>query len=166
MSLSERRRSVLAGRMTKALLPLPVPWIVREGFAWTALLAVICIPAAILSGIPMEWLAKLFFGSDLEVPVWFEKIWLYGVVLPVFLSPLWAGLGAAGSRTSSFILECVQYHLEQGEVEKAEVLARVVDYQVWYREWRKNPWFRKFVAENGLLEQSARYAKFNRRKPV
>lgn len=142
--------------------PLPVPWIVKQGFGWTALLFVLAFPLAAVAGAGAQELEALFS----VITGLHTHLLSRAVFLIVLACPYWAGLGAAGSRTSSFILECVKWYLDHDEVERAKSFARAVDYQVWYREWKKNPWFRRFVVENGLVETSAKYAKFNRRLPA
>ena len=150
----------------KAQLPLPVPWIVRHAFSWTAFLFILAFPLAFLGGLPGQWLMDLIIVPSGFHPTWLEQATSLVFAVPLFLSPFWAGLLPAYSRTSSFILECVKWYLDHDEVERAKSFARAVDYQVWYREWKKNPWFRRFVVENGLVETSAKYAKFNRRLPA
>jgi len=143
-------------------VPLPVPTIVRDGYLIAALTtAFLVFPLAALVG---------YVGESLLV--WLNNALNIGLrvswVVPVIVGGLTAGLPPiflAFSRTSSFILECVKWYLDHGALEKAESLARTLDYQVWYREWKRNPWFRRFVVESGLVEASARYAKFNRRLP-
>ncbi len=142
--------------------PLPVPWIVRQGFGWTALLFILAFPLAAVAAVGAQELEALF-----SVITGFHTQFLSRAIFLIVLAcPFWAGLGAAYSRTSSFILECVKWYLDHGELERAKSFAQAVDYQVWYREWKRNPWFRWFVVENGLVETSAKYAKYNRRLPA
>jgi len=143
-------------------LPLPVPWIVRHGFAWTAALFVAAVPIGVIGGAFGAFLERLFARQTGIEVIFLSR----GLLLLLLSSPFWAGFLAGFSRTSSFILECVKWYLDHGEEERAKNLAQVLDYQVWYREWKRNPWFRRFVVESGLVEVSARYAKFNRRMPA
>ena len=141
--------------------PVPIPWIIAKTWGWMAILAVLAFPMAFALGAVAGKTAMWLLPAC-------ERCWkavtqaaaLFGLAIP-----FWAGLIPAGSRTSTFILECVRWYLDHGEEDKAKGLARALDYQVWYREWRRNPWFRRFAAESGLLEESARYAKFARRLP-
>jgi len=150
------------GKPNGSALPLPVPWIVRNGFGWTAALFVAAMPLAVLGAGFGAFLERLL-ARVTGIEITFVSS---GLPLLLLASPFWAGLLAGYSRTSSFILECVKWYLDHGEVERAKNLARTLDYQVWYREWKRNPWFRRFVVESGLVETSARYAKFNRRMPA
>ena len=144
-------------------VPLPVPGIVKDAFLITALSVLFMIfPMMALVGFGggaiLTWV-NAHLGTHITVP-------LTGVAMIAGGGTIWPPLYFAGRRTSSFILECVKWYLDHDELERAKSFARAVDYQVWYREWKKNPWFRRFVVENGLAETSAKYAKFSRRLPA
>ena len=151
------------GNVGGVAVPLPIPGIVKDGFLITALSVVFFVwPLMALYGFGggalLGWVNEVLH-LKLAVP-------LVGVFMAAGMTATLPPMVMAASRTSSFILECVKWYLDHGEAEKAKSFARAVDYQVWYREWKRNPWFRRFVVENGLVETSAKYAKYNRRLPA
>jgi len=160
--MKKRKNSAASERGARNPYPLEVPAVVRNGWGRTALLAVLAFPIACLLGALAEFLGKLIF-PDCERCI---TLFLNAGVLIGLSVPFWGAILPGFSRTSSFILECVKWYLDHGEEKRAKNLAQVLDYQVWYREWKRNPWFRRFVVESGLVEVSARYAKFNRRMPA
>jgi len=142
-------------RISKDLFPLEQPFIVAHTWAivaWCALLAFpLLFPMAyVVLGIKKVCL--FFFGSPIQVPPGIS----FAVTMGIAVTP---ALYLAFSRTSRFILETIKCHLEAGDSEKAMQAALSVDYQVWFREFKKNAWFRDFVREHKLGERSPRYKK-------
>ena len=151
------------GNVGGVAVPLPIPGIVKDGFLITALSVVFLVfPLTAFYGYAGGALLKWLSGA---VNLHLEPSWVVAF-MAAGMTAMLPPMEMAASRTSSFILECVKWYLDHGEVEKAKSFARAVDYQVWYREWKRNPWFRRFVVENGLVETSAKYAKYNRRLPA
>jgi hypothetical protein len=160
-------KSVWSGQTTAAAgavpPPLPIPVIVKDGFLITALCAAfLTFPVMALLGWGGGRLLdslRAFFGLRISVPLGI----VFAIALGLSTLPV---LFFVYSRTSRFTLECTKCYVAQGERGSAARLARSVDYQIWFREWKRNPWFRRFALESGLIEESPRLARFNRRLPA
>ena len=93
-------------------------------------------------------------GVEFDIPVFITFI----ITITLLTYP---PLFFAFSRTSKFILQCVHWHLDHDDIESAKKLAVSLAYQVWYREWKRNRWFRKFILDHNLHQASDRYARFS-----
>lgn len=142
--------------LSRDLLPMKVPYLVREGWGFIALCIILFFP---LAGVLIIILSRV----DALLVSHLGKSWalhpLVGVLLLLlafvicFAGPFWL----VGSLTSRFIIQTVRHHLDQGQPELGEKVALLVDYQVWFREFRENEWFRQFLRERNLYDKSARY---------
>lgn len=140
-----------SGGLSKKMLPLKVPYLVKEGWGFIALCIILFFP---LAGILITVLTQV--EKRWAIPPLVDLLLLVLTFVLCFAGPFWL----VGSLTSKFILKTVRHHLEQGQPELGERLALLVDYQVWFREIRRNDWFRQFIQERKLYEKSARYSRF------
>jgi hypothetical protein len=136
---------------TKELVPLRVPYLVREGWGFCALCFILFFP---LAGVLIVTLSRMH--TFWAIPVEVDVLLLFALFVTCFAGPFWL----VGSLTSKFIAGTVRHHIEEGKPELGERLALLVNYQVWFREYRRNEWFRRFLQERNLYEKSARYRKF------
>jgi hypothetical protein len=134
--------------LSKELLPLKVPYLVREGWGFIALCIILFFPLAGVLITVLSWVEK-----SRAIPPAIDLLLLLLTFVVCFAGPFWL----VGSLTSRFILQTVRHHLNQGQPELAEKVALLVDYQVWFREFRENEWFRQFLQERSLYERSVRY---------
>ncbi len=142
--------------ISKDLFPLKQPFIIAHTWA----IAACCAPLVFPLLFPMAYVVlgiRKASSHLLGVPLQVPPAITFGVTMGLTLAPVFY---LAFSKTSRFILENVHCHLEMGELDKALKVALSVDYQVWYREFKKNAWFRDFIKEKGLGGRSARYQKF------
>jgi hypothetical protein len=51
----------------------------------------------------------------------------------------------------------VHYYLESGNKETAIQLADVLAAKLWFRDFKKDEGFRRFVIESGLADRNERY---------
>ena len=136
------------GGLSKDLLPLKVPYIVREAWGFIALCIILFFP---LAGVLLTVLSQV--EKSWPIPPAVDFLLLLFAFVACFAGPFWL----VGSLTSRFILQTVRHHLDQGQPELGEKVALLLDYQVWFREFRENEWFRQFLQERNLYDKSARY---------
>lgn len=136
---------------TKELFPLRVPYLVREGWGFCALCIILFFP---LTGMLIVILSRLH--SFWAIPLKVDFLLLLALFFICFVGPFWLVF----SMTSRFIVKTVKHHIEQGRPDLGEKVALLVDYQVWYREYKRNEWFRRFLEERKLYDKSERYRKF------
>lgn len=144
-----------AGSLPRELFPLKSPFMVVHAWSITACCAFLFFPLLFPVAYLVHWIkeASLYlFGVPFQVP---PAISLVGAIMLAIYPPLYV----AFSKTSRYILATVRLHLDAGDSDKAIKAALAVDYQFWYREYKKNPWFRNFVQENKLTDRSPRYLK-------
>jgi hypothetical protein len=133
--------------------PVHAPAIVTDSWAIVA----VCSLGSVLVFWPMyliyaqlfQWLNGIL-GIPREPPL--ALVFVSSVILCT-LPPSYF----AFSSTSRHILRLVRFYLDNGNLEAAKSLSLGLDYQVWFRDIKKNLWFRSFLIENGLSEKSIRY---------
>ncbi len=144
----------------KGPFPLKQPFIVAHTWAIAAWCAVLFFfPMLFPLAYIVHWIREAslyYFGISLQIPPALSM----GLTMVVTLLPVFY---LAGSKTSRYIVKTVLHHVEDGNHESAEKAALMVDYQVWFREFRKNEWFRQFLQDQVLYDKSARYRKFSGR---
>jgi len=138
--------------------PLPVPFLVRNGFGFIALSVLLFIlPGTALSALVNALLSRLslsLFGIPLLIP------WLsFHLVLGGSLAALPALL-LVFRGTSRFVIESVLELERKGEIVTAQCLARAHHRQVWFRHWKSFPEFRRFVIGNDLCEPNTKYREY------
>jgi len=141
-------------------VPFRVPPLVKDSFLITALCAaVFTFPVAFLlwvGGGKVLPLAEEALGSSLSIP----PVLVFVLALAVAVLP---PITMSMSKTSRFIVDCIRWYVDRGEDESARKLAASLSQQIWFREWKRNPWFRGFANRSGLLERSARLRRFAKR---
>jgi len=127
---------------------------------------ILTIPGVFVSLALLAWLGRtLGWCNDDSCPKWIGLL-VRAITVAWMTSFYWAGIHPAYARTSRFIIECTEAMVKQGKVEAAKAWVRAEERLIWYRHWKRNPWFRRFVAESGLLEVCPRLARFSRRCPA
>lgn len=76
-------------------------------------------------------------------------------VMVCFFIPAYVGFRAA----SLYCLRLMKYYLDHNETEQAEQVALTFSEKIWIRHAKNCPWFREFVATQGLKERVKRYSK-------
>ena len=144
--------------LTKDLVPIDVPFIVKNGFGITALAALLAFPMLVPVHYFYDWLHSFIAHHRLKVAI--PMVWEFLSALMICVSvPLFFSF----SRTSTFILQLIRYHLDHDDTEKAKKIAASLSYQVWYREYRRNGWYRSFLEHCGLDSEDTRYAGFKKK---
>jgi len=141
--------------------PLPIPFLVRNGFGFIALsILLFILPGTALSVLMNALLSKLsvsLFGIHLLVP-WFSFHLILGGSLAALPAVLLVFRG-----TSRFVIESILELERRGEIATARCLARAHHRQVWFRHWKKYPEFRRFVVGNDLCEPTTKYGEYRER---
>lgn len=148
--------------LTKDLVPLKIPYLVKEGWGFIAL----CYISS-----PLTWGFFMFVLNRLDKFISFllGKSYkfpdsVYGVSTLLFIIFIfYVPIHLVFSKTSRFILEVVQHHLKNDDQDKAEKVALMLDYQLWYREFKRNGWFREFIVNRNIVEKSSRFKRFQER---
>lgn len=143
--------------LTKDLIPIKIPYLVMHGYSFVALICIATFPLSCGLNIGIADFSQkhfTFIPYDIRMEISF---------IISFMVPLYFAISVVSSRTSKFILEVVEHHLKNNDKKKAEKVALVIDYQVLYREYKRNDWFRIFVLENNLIEKSEIYRKYENR---
>lgn len=158
---SKERSTGLGPLAAHVVLPLPVPWIVKNGYGVIGLAAIVfTIPGFMVFSLAGIWLlARIwqFTGLRLfEVPLF---VGVLGGFLIAVLPAFWLVYG----RTSKFLVACVRELALQGKEDKAKRLLLSAANQVWFRDWKRNEWLREFTVANRLEEQNCRLAGFVQR---
>jgi hypothetical protein len=147
-----------ATSLTKDLVPIDVPFIVKNGFGIAALAALLTFPMFVPVHYFFDWLQFFLAHHGLKVAI--PMVWEFLSALMLCVSvPMLLGF----SRTSTFILQLVRYHLDHDDPERAKKIAASLSYQVWYREYRKNEWYRSFLEQCSLDSEDTRYAGFKKK---
>lgn len=143
--------------------PLPVPYVVRNGFAIIALsFLLLLVPCAFLSALAFAFLRKLVTSSlgigMPALPLGFHFVMgATAAMLPAILLVFGA--------SSRFVVDSVLELERRGEVVAARRLAAAHHRQVWFRHWRRSAAFRRFIAREGLSEPGTKYSKYLARYP-
>jgi hypothetical protein len=144
--------------LQKEVFPLKVPYVVREAWGFIALCIILFFPFVGVLFIVLTRVNALIsahIGRPWEMHPAIGLVLVSLAFLICFVGPWWL----VGSRTSRFILQNIRHHLDQGRPDLAEKAALLVDYQIWFRDFQDNEWFRQLLQERNLYDKSARYKK-------
>ena len=141
--------------------PLPVPYVVRNGFAITFLsFLLLVLPCGYLSALANAFIHKLLMSSlGIATPILPLGFHFVTGATTAALPGLLLMFGA----TSRFVVASVLELERRGEVAAARKLALAHHRQVWFRHWRRSPAFRRFVLSEGLCEPGTQYLKYRKR---
>jgi hypothetical protein len=133
--------------------PIKPPWIARH--VWS--LAAWCSPLTFVFYYPVyKAYAWLFLQIHTRIPLFHDPplviVFFTSFSLCVFPPILWGA-----SSGSKYLLALVHYYLESGNKETAIQLADVLAAKLWFRDFKKDEGFRRFVIESGLADRNERY---------
>ena len=142
--------------------PPKMPYFVKEGYAITALCVIVFVW-------PMWAFVYKFYNylskdiNSLRDMSLQTSVGITFIIASAFVMfpPMWI----AGSKASRYLVSSVKYYNDIGNIEMAKGLVSIFGNYILFRDWKRNPWFRKFVAENQLQDKSANLAKFHGKMP-